>query len=143
MKVKNALEIGLVPIMCVGETLAEREAGSTDQIVVSQIETGLSGIKVNQGSAEKFIIAYEPVWAIGTGKTCDTSEANRVISLIRNTLARQYQNEVAGNIRILYGGSAKPENIRELLATSDIDGGLIGGASLEPSSFSKLVENIL
>ncbi len=143
MKVKKALEIGLVPIMCVGETLAEREAGSTDQIVVSQIETGLSGIKVNQGSAEKFIIAYEPVWAIGTGKTCDTSEANRVISLIRNTLARQYQNEVAGNIRILYGGSAKPENIRELLATSDIDGGLIGGASLEPSSFSKLVENIL
>lgn len=143
LKVKKALELGLKPIMCVGETLAERESGSTDTVVVNQLETGLRDIKVGFNSAENLVIAYEPVWAIGTGKTCDTSEANRVIALIRSTLAKQYSGQVADNIRILYGGSAKPENIRELLSTSDIDGGLVGGASLDVSSFVKLVENII
>jgi triosephosphate isomerase len=143
LKLKKAMDTGLKPIMCIGETLSERESGNTDQVIVSQLETGLSGIKLNQGSAENFVIAYEPVWAIGTGKTCDSTEANRVIALIRNTLAKHYQNAVADEVRILYGGSAKPENIRELLSMSDIDGGLIGGASLEPGSFVKLVENIL
>lgn len=143
LKVKKALELGLKPIMCVGETLAERESGSTDQVVINQTETGLRDIKIGYNSAESLIIAYEPVWAIGTGKTCDTKEANRVIALIRNTLAKQYGNQISDNIRILYGGSAKPENIKELISTSDIDGGLIGGASLETSSFVKLIENIL
>ena len=143
LKVKKALELGLKPIMCVGETLAEREAGLTDSVVTNQTELGLKDVKIGYNSAENLIIAYEPVWAIGTGKTCDTHEANRVITLIRNTLAKQYGNQVSDNVRILYGGSAKPENIRELLATSDIDGGLVGGASLEASSFVKLIENIL
>lgn len=143
MKIKKAMEIGLIPIMCVGELLSERESGNTDSVVVNQIETGLSGVKLNQGNAENFVVAYEPVWAIGTGKTCDSEEANRVIALIRNTLAKNYGKETADEIRILYGGSAKPENIRELLSMSDIDGGLIGGASLEASSFCKLVENII
>ncbi len=143
MKVKKSLESDLKPIMCIGETLAERELGKTDQIVISQLETGLNGIKLTTGNAENFILAYEPVWAIGTGKTCDTNEANRVIALIRNSLAKNYSNDIASKVRILYGGSAKPENIRELLSTSDIDGGLVGGASLEASSFTKLVQNIL
>ena len=143
MKVKKALELDLKPIMCVGESLAERESGKTDEVVVSQLVAGLNGIKINSGSAENFIVAYEPVWAIGTGKTCDSDEANRVIALIRNTLTNQYSKDVSDKVRILYGGSAKPENIRELLSKSDIDGGLIGGASLEANSFAKLVENIL
>jgi triosephosphate isomerase len=143
LKIKKVLETGLKPVMCIGETLAEREAGNTDQVIVRQLDTGLSGIKLHQGSADNFVIAYEPVWAIGTGKTCDSNEANRVIALIRRTLAGYYQNDVADRVRILYGGSAKPENIRELLSMSDIDGGLIGGASLDPGSFTKLVENIL
>lgn len=143
MKVKKALELDLKPIMCVGESLAERESGKTDEVVVNQLVAGLNGIKINAGSAENFIVAYEPVWAIGTGKTCDSDEANRVIALIRNTLTNQYSKDVSDKVRILYGGSAKPENIRELLSKSDIDGGLIGGASLEANSFAKLVENIL
>ncbi len=143
LKVKKALDLGLRPIMCVGETLAERESGTTDTVIVNQTELGLKDIKVGQNSAENLVLAYEPVWAIGTGKTCDTKEANRVISLIRETLSKQYGKSVSDNIRILYGGSAKPENIRELISTSDIDGGLVGGASLEVSSFVKLVENIL
>lgn len=143
MKTKKALELGLKPIVCVGETLAERESGKTDEVVKTQIEAGLNGLRVNSGNAENLIIAYEPVWAIGTGKTCDTPEANRVIAMIRTLLAKLFSQETANQIRILYGGSAKPENIRELISTSDIDGGLVGGASLEAKSFTKLVENIL
>jgi triosephosphate isomerase len=143
MKTKKALELGLKPIVCVGETLAERESGKTDEVVKTQIQSGLNGLRVNSGNAENLIIAYEPVWAIGTGKTCDTPEANRVIAMIRGLLAQLFSQETANQIRILYGGSAKPENIRELISTSDIDGGLVGGASLEAKSFSKLVENIL
>lgn len=143
MKTKKALELGLKPIVCVGETLAERESGKTDEVVKTQIQSGLNGLRVNSGNAENLIIAYEPVWAIGTGKTCDTPEANRVIAMIRGLLAQLFSQDTANQIRILYGGSAKPENIRELISTSDIDGGLVGGASLESKSFSKLVENIL
>ncbi|MFN8672499.1 MAG: triose-phosphate isomerase [Candidatus Sericytochromatia bacterium] len=142
VKTKKALELDLVPIVCVGETLGERENNQTDAVVSSQVELALNGIKLNQGNSEKLVIAYEPVWAIGTGKTCDTKEAERVIAMIRGILAKSYGSEVANGVRILYGGSAKPENIKELVSAGNIDGGLVGGASLEPSSFAKLVENV-
>lgn len=142
-KTKKALDLSLIPIVCVGETLAERENNQTDNVVSSQIEMGLKGIKINLGNAEKIVIAYEPVWAIGTGKTCDTKEAERVCAMIRGILSKNYGTEVAQEVRILYGGSAKPENIRELISAGNIDGGLIGGAALDPVSFTKLVENVL
>jgi len=140
-KVKKTLEVGLKPIMCVGETLSEREAGKTDEIVLSQVTNGLKDISLSLDTVENFIIAYEPVWAIGTGKICETNEANRVIGLIRKTVESLYNAEIANAMRILYGGSVKPENTKELLATSDIDGGLVGGASLNADSYSKLIEN--
>ncbi|MEK7431618.1 MAG: triose-phosphate isomerase [Cyanobacteriota bacterium] len=143
LKTKKALEIDLFPIVCVGETLAERETNQTDNIVSSQVELALNGVKINQGNAEKLVLAYEPVWAIGTGKTCDTKEAERVCSMIRKILVKNYGSETAERVRILYGGSAKPENIKELVSAGNIDGGLVGGASLDPVSFSKLVENVL
>lgn len=142
VKTKKALELDLVPIVCVGETLGERENNQTDAVVSSQVELALNGIKLNQGNSEKLVIAYEPVWAIGTGKTCDTKEAERVIAMIRGIVAKNYGSDVANGVRILYGGSAKPENIKELVSAGNIDGGLVGGASLEPSSFAKLVENV-
>lgn len=142
-KTKKALELSLVPIVCVGETLAERENNQTDNVVSSQMEMALNGIKINLGNAEKIVVAYEPVWAIGTGKTCDTKEAERVCAMIRSILSKNYGAEVAQEIRILYGGSAKPENIRELVSAGNIDGGLIGGAALDPASFTKLVENVI
>jgi len=109
IKVKKALEVNLKPIMCVGETLAEREQGKTDEIVLGQVTNGLKGISINSGSVENFIIAYEPVWAIGTGKICETPEANRVIGLIRKTVEKLYDANIANSMRILYGGSVKPE----------------------------------
>lgn len=142
-KTKKALELSLIPIVCVGETLAEREDNQTDNVISNQIEIALNSVKINLGNAENIIIAYEPVWAIGTGKTCDTKEAERVCSMIRGILAKNYGTEVAQEIRILYGGSAKPENIKELVSAGNIDGGLIGGAALDPVSFSKLVENVI
>jgi len=143
LKVKKAMEIGLRPIMCVGETLEERESGNTDLIIARQMEMGLKGLNLNVGSAENFIVAYEPVWAIGTGKTCATQEANRVIGLIRNKIANVFSPDIAQRTRILYGGSVKPENIKEIVSATDIDGGLVGGASLKSDSFAALVENSL
>jgi triosephosphate isomerase len=142
LKVKKALEIGLKPIVCVGETLEERENNKTDEIISLQVENGLKGLNIISKS-ESLVIAYEPVWAIGTGKTCKSEEANRVISLIRNTLKKIFGTSVSENVRILYGGSVKPDNIKELISMSDIDGGLVGGASLEAKSFEKLVENVM
>jgi triosephosphate isomerase (TIM) len=130
-KIKSALQHHLTPIVCVGELLSEREAGLTDTIVTQQVVVALEGL-----SAEELglvIIAYEPVWAIGTGKVCEAQEANRVIAFIRKTMARD-------DVRIVYGGSVKPDNIDGLMALSDIDGGLVGGASLEVGSFFKLIE---
>jgi triosephosphate isomerase len=142
LKVKKALEIGLRPIMCVGETLHERENNKTDEIISLQIENGLRGLNLN-GKSESLVIAYEPVWAIGTGKTCKSEEANRVISLIRNILKKNFGSTFSESVRILYGGSVKPENIKELVSMPDIDGGLVGGASLDAKSFEKLVENVM
>jgi triosephosphate isomerase len=137
-KVLAALKNQLRPILCVGETLAEREAGSTLKVVQAQLEAGLQG--VNRDLATNVVIAYEPVWAIGTGKVATTEQAQEVHAFIRTLLAKLFTDQVGQKVRILYGGSMKPANAPELLAQKDIDGGLIGGASLEARSFVDLVK---
>ena len=128
-KVKKALEIGMKPILCVGEKLEERENELTYAVVETQIRKGLKGIK----DIENVIIAYEPVWAIGTGKVATPNQAQEVHKFIRNLLAKMYSKEIAEKIRILYGGSIKPNNFFNLIIQPDIDGGLVGGASLKES----------
>ncbi len=137
-KVIAALKNQLRPILCVGETLAEREAGSTLKVVQTQLEAGLEG--VSKDLATSVVIAYEPVWAIGTGKVATTEQAQEVHAFIRSLLTKLFGDPVAQKVRILYGGSMKPANAPELLAQKDIDGGLIGGASLETRSFVDLVK---
>ena len=136
-KVLAALKSELKPILCIGETLAEREAGTTLQVVQTQLEAGLAG--VTKAQATNLVVAYEPVWAIGTGKVATTEQAQEVHAFIRELLAKLFGAQAANKLRILYGGSMKPANASELLAQKDIDGGLIGGASLEIRSFVDLV----
>ena len=136
-KVLAALKNQLRPIFCVGETLAERESGSTLKVVQTQVERGLEGVSKDQ--APSVVIAYEPVWAIGTGKVATTEQAQEVHAFIRGLLTKIFGEPIAQKVRILYGGSMKPANAPELLAQKDIDGGLIGGASLEARSFVELV----
>ena len=137
-KVIVALKNQLKPILCVGETLAERESGSTLKVVQTQLEGGLAGVTKDQAST--VIVAYEPVWAIGTGKVATTAQAQEVHAFIRSLLTKLYGEPIAQKVRILYGGSMKPANAPELLAQKDIDGGLIGGAALETRSFVDLVK---
>jgi triosephosphate isomerase len=137
-KVITALKNQLRPILCVGETLAERESGTTLKVVQTQLEAGLEGVSKEQ--AATVIVAYEPVWAIGTGKVATTDQAQEVHAFIRGLLVKLYGDAIAQKIRILYGGSMKPANASELLNQKDIDGGLIGGASLEARSFADLVK---
>jgi len=136
-EVLSALKNQLRPILCVGETLAEREGGSTLKVVQTQTERGLEGVSKEQAAG--IVIAYEPVWAIGTGKVATTEQAQEVHAFIRGLLTKLFTEAVAQKVRILYGGSMKPANAAELLAQKDIDGGLIGGASLEARSFADLV----
>jgi triosephosphate isomerase len=136
-KVLAALKNQLKPILCVGETLAEREAGTTLKVVQTQLEAGLEG--VGKDLAPTVVVAYEPVWAIGTGKVATTEQAQAVHAFIRGLLTKLFTEPVAQKVRILYGGSMKPSNAPELLAQKDIDGGLIGGAALEARSFVDLV----
>jgi triosephosphate isomerase len=136
-KVLAALKNQLKPILCVGETLAERESGATLKVVQTQLEAGLDG--VSKELAPSVVIAYEPVWAIGTGKVATTEQAQEVHAFIRGLLTKLFTEPVAQKVRILYGGSMKPSNAPELLAQKDIDGGLIGGAALEARSFVELV----
>ena len=137
-KIKSALAHGLKPIVCVGETLEQREAGETEKVVTNQIAKAFEGI--NASDLEKIIVAYEPIWAIGTGKTATKEDANATIMQIRKKLAEIYgQNEAEGVI-IQYGGSVKSSNAKELFEMSDIDGGLVGGASLKAEEFSKIVK---
>ena len=140
-KAKAILAGGLIPIICCGETLEQRESGVTDQHIATQIRAALSGLS-NEEIA-KSVIAYEPIWAIGTGKTCDAVEANRVIAMIRNVVKEVSTTEAGDAIRILYGGSVKPETIEEQMSMSDIDGALIGGASLKADSFNAIIENTM
>jgi len=137
-KVLTAIKNQLRPILCVGETLAEREAGDTLKVVQTQLEAGLEG--VGKDHAPSVVIAYEPVWAIGTGKVATSDQAQEVHAFIRGLLIKLFGEAVAQKVRILYGGSMKPSNAPELLAQKDIDGGLIGGASLESRSFVDLVK---
>ena len=140
-KAKAILAGGLIPIICCGETLEQREAGVTDEHIATQIRAALDGLSEEEIS--KSVIAYEPIWAIGTGKTCDSIEANRVIAMIRNVV-KQVSSESAGEtIRILYGGSVKPSTIEEQMSQSDIDGALIGGASLTAESFNEIISNTM
>ncbi len=136
-KIKSLLYYSITPILCVGETEDERQAGRTDEVISTQVEGALQGLD----SVELYglVVAYEPVWAIGTGNTCDSAEAERVCASIRHRLTMRLGAEEAETIRILYGGSVKSSNARELFHQPNIDGGLVGGASLDPEEFKKIV----
>lgn len=140
-KAKAILSGGLIPIICCGESLEQRESGITDSWIASQIRAALDGISPED--VAKSVIAYEPIWAIGTGKSCDAVEANRVIKMIRDVVADVAGKASADAIRILYGGSVKPSTIEEQMAQSDIDGALIGGASLKAESFNEIIEKTM
>jgi triosephosphate isomerase len=137
-KLHTALKHNIVPVVCIGEVLAEREAGKTADVLVRQIKGALAGITAEV--AKPIVIAYEPVWAIGTGKTATPEMAEEAHAIIRAEVARLLGAEVAANIRILYGGSVKPDNATSLLGQPDIDGALVGGASLKPDSFIGIVK---
>lgn len=136
-KLKKALLVGLKPIVCVGETLEQREQGITMQVITNQTERALDGIEPQD--VEKVIIAYEPIWAIGTGKTATKEDANDAVKQIREKIAEKYGQNVANGVIIQYGGSVKAANAKELFEMSDIDGGLVGGASLKADEFSNIV----
>ena len=136
-KVKSAIEQGLKPILCVGELLEERESGKTEEVVKRQVVEGLK--EVSPEDTAKITIAYEPVWAIGTGKTATPEDADSIHSFIRDILRDLYNSKVSENMRILYGGSVKPENIDSLMAKDNIDGALVGGASLKADSFLRII----
>lgn len=137
-KVKAALEKGLIPIYCNGETLEQRKAGQHFEVVKNQTETALFTLSAEE--IKKVVIAYEPVWAIGTGETATPEQAQEIHAHIRSLIASKYGQEVANEISILYGGSVKPDNAKEIFSQPDIDGGLIGGAALKLEDFSKIIE---
>jgi triosephosphate isomerase len=136
-KIHAALDAGLIPVVCVGETLTERESGSAEAVVRLQVEESLTRVSAEQVAG--LVFAYEPVWAIGTGKTCSGEEADRICGVIRSTIHALYSPEVAEAVRIQYGGSMKPDNAADLLSYPNIDGGLIGGASLKAADFAAIV----
>ncbi|HKK44126.1 MAG TPA: triose-phosphate isomerase [Balneolaceae bacterium] len=137
-KVNKTLEAGLKPIICVGESLEQRKAGEHQLRVRKQVEAALIGVE--DEDAADLVIAYEPIWAIGTGETATPDQAQEMHEMIRSILADLYNDEIADQIRILYGGSMKPHNAEELLSQPDVDGGLIGGASLKAQSFTEIIE---
>ena len=128
---------GLTPIICCGETLETREAGKYQEWVEGQVTAALKGLTADQVSS--LVIAYEPIWAIGTGKTASSDQAEEVCAIVRATVAKLYDQTVADKVRIQYGGSVKPANVKELMSKDNIDGGLVGGASLVPESYLQLV----
>ena len=137
LKLKALLETEITPILCVGEDLSQREAGHQDRLVEEQVQNALKDIPAEK--AEKIVIAYEPIWAIGTGRTATPIQANQMCSLIRETLIEMYGEETADRVIIQYGGSVKPENASEIMNMDEIDGALVGGASLEPLKFIEIV----
>ena len=136
-KVHAGLAAGLTPVLCVGELLEEREAGKTTEVVKTQMTGSLADVTADQ--MKKIVVAYEPVWAIGTGKTASPEQAQEVHADLRKMLADQYNQDVADSVQILYGGSVKPDNAAELLGQPDIDGALVGGASLKADSFAAII----
>ena len=137
-KVKAVFRNGMVPIVCVGETLEEREAGGTETKVTEQVRRAFDG--VDAAAAARAVVAYEPIWAIGTGRTAEPTDAGQVVEVIRATLADRLSAEVGEAVRVQYGGSVKPGNIREFMAHPEIDGALVGGASLDPEGFALIVK---
>ncbi|HRF59319.1 MAG TPA: triose-phosphate isomerase [Fimbriimonadaceae bacterium] len=137
LKIRRLLFHAINPILCVGETLAERETGKTEEVIAGQLRGGLDGI--DPAELYFLVVAYEPVWAIGTGQTCAAPEADRVCGFIRDTIAGMMGTDVAEHTRILYGGSVKAANSAELFQQPNIDGGLVGGASIDPGEFSRIV----
>ena len=140
-KIKAALNHGLTPFVCVGEVLEERESGKMEEVIKAQIQESLANLSADE--MQKIVVAYEPVWAIGTGKTATPDQAQEVHALIRGLLKAMFNGEVSAAVRIQYGGSVKPDNIAELIAKEDIDGALVGGASLKNDSFVGIVKNCL
>lgn len=140
-KIKAALKHEITAIACCGESLEQREQGITDKHIEAQIKAALKGL--TSADIEKLVFAYEPIWAIGTGKTCDSIEANRVIKLIRSVVASCSDQNVADRVRILYGGSVKPSTIEEQMSQSDIDGALVGGASLKSTDFFGIIQGAM
>lgn len=140
-KVKSALSHDLLPILCIGEKLEDREGGTTEKVVETQLRGGLAGL--SNEDMKNVIIAYEPVWAIGTGKTATPEQADEVHKFIRNLLSEMFDSSTAENTVIQYGGSMKPKNAKELLSQDNIDGGLVGGASLVPEDFANIVKSTL
>ncbi len=138
LKIKAAFENGLVPIFCIGESLEQREAGLTEKILIGQLQGALKDL--GREFASKLVVAYEPIWAIGTGKADSAEGANKMMGVIRAALADMFGESIASQIRLLYGGSVKPENIAGFMAGKDIDGALVGGASLKAESFAKIVK---
>ncbi len=136
----GALKYDLKPIFCIGETLAEREGSKTFTVLEEQLKGGLAGLSLRD--MQKTVIAYEPVWAIGTGKTATKEQAQEAHAFIRKLLSEMYEKDIADTIRILYGGSVKPDNVDELMAQSDIDGALVGGAALDAESFCRIINFI-
>ena len=139
-KIKSALKHELNPILCVGETMKQRELGLEEEVIKQQVNGALEGITKEQMG--KIVIAYEPIWAIGTGKVATKDDANNMIKLIRKEIESLYDKEVANNVSILYGGSVNKNNAKELFETSDIDGALVGGASLKVNEFNEIIKNI-
>jgi triosephosphate isomerase len=137
-KVRAVLRHGMSPILCVGETLAERDTGATEDKVTGQVTRGLASVAEQE--ARRLVVAYEPIWAIGTGRNAEPADAGQVIGLIRGTLASLYSKEVADGVRVQYGGSVKAGNIRDFMAHPEIDGALVGGASLDPEEFALIVK---
>ncbi len=137
LKLKALLEAGMVPVLCIGETLEERESGSTESVVLGQLAGAIGDLSAD--TLASLVIAYEPVWAIGTGRTASPSDAQEVHQAIRAWVSKELSAELADSVRILYGGSVKPENAAELLARTDIDGALVGGASLKAESFLAII----
>nr|WP_321400294.1 triose-phosphate isomerase [uncultured Desulfobacter sp.] len=137
LKIRAALDAGLIPVMCIGETESQREADKTFFVLDKQISDGLKGFDLAE--LDPLILAYEPVWAIGTGKTAGPEQVKEVHVFLRNLLKEKYAEDLAAKIRILYGGSVKPGNIKELMQLEDVDGALVGGASLDPEDFNKII----
>jgi triosephosphate isomerase len=137
-KIKSSVNNGLIPVMCVGESETERELNETFSVLDKQVKNGLEGFSLDD--LKTLVIAYEPVWAIGTGKTATSDQAQEVHKYLRTTIETNFGNMLAKSMRILYGGSVKPNNIAELMAMPDVDGALVGGASLDPETFSKIVQ---
>jgi triosephosphate isomerase (TIM) len=137
-KVRSVFSHTMVPILCVGESLGEREAGATEEKVAGQVRRGLQGVASED--ATRLVIAYEPIWAIGTGRNAEPADAGQVVGLIRDTLSSSYSKEVADAVRVQYGGSVKAGNIRDFMAHPEIDGALVGGASLDPEEFALIVK---